>query len=308
MTLDEVELIIPNATLGKAQIANYTKPTAVSRRSVYVNAPYDVPPQKVNRIIVRAIADAWGVLSHPPPTVVTNGFDERGVQYWVRFFTVEFGKRDLVDGGVRDRIWYALQRNGIPIPPPAQAITWTRTPHDTKGTAHKRLSEREEALRCVDLFRLLSEENLARLAGLAQTRLFAPGEVIVRQGEVGAELYILVRGHVCVLVEQEDGHHLRAAELGPGSFFGEMSLMTGAPRTATVTTIGECELLVVGKLAFREVLEATPELSRRISEVMAERIAHQARLNGDARDRRDRGEDDSTGLLNRIRQFFALRD
>lgn len=310
VTLDEVELIIPNATLGKAQIANYTKPTNVSRRSVYVHAPYDVPPQRVNRIILKAIGDAWGVLSQPPPSVVTNAFDERGVQYWVRFFTTEFGKRDLVDGGVRDRIWYALQRHGIAIPPPAQAITWTRNVHDGAAAARGRLAEREEALRCVDLFRLLSPEHLAQLARRAQSRLFAPGEAIVKQGDAGAELFVLVRGHVCITVDQDDGQQLQAGELGPGSFFGEMSLMTGAPRTATAAAIGECELLVVDKLAFREVLEATPHLSERISQIMAERLARQAKLNGDARDRRGQDEPEVSfaGLLGRIKQFFALRD
>src|SRR5262249_52675301 len=124
VTLDEVELIIPNGTLGKAQINNFSKPTGLSRRSGDVHAPHHAPPQRVSQVILSAIADSWGVLKQPPPSVVTNAFDERGVQYWVRFFTTEFGRRDLVDGGVRDRIWYALQRNGIAIPPPALAVTW----------------------------------------------------------------------------------------------------------------------------------------------------------------------------------------
>src|SRR5262249_33393205 len=151
------------------------------RRSVYVNAPYDVPPQRVQRVILEAIAGAWGVLDQPPASVVTNAFDERGVQYWVRFFTVELGKRDLVDGGVRDRIWYALQRNGIAIPPPLRDVTWHQGRQDPEALTKNRTAQREVALRCVDLFRPLAEASLERLAQLAETRLFAANEVILRQ-------------------------------------------------------------------------------------------------------------------------------
>jgi CRP-like cAMP-binding protein len=216
-----------------------------------------------------------------------------------------------VDGGVRDRIWYALQRQGIPIPPPARAVTWHRGSHGPDAAARNRIAQREVALRCVDLFRPLSQENLVRLAQLAETRLFAANEVIIRQGDPGDEMFILLGGQVSVTLQQADGTGRRAADLGPGSFFGEMSLMTGAPRTATVTALEECELLVVCKFAFREILEATPELSWRICQVMAERRVRQAQQDGDARDRPETdplAEETSSGLLNLIRQFFALRD
>ncbi len=123
ITLDEVEVIVPNGALGVGRITNFTKPRTLSRRSVYVNAPYDAPPRHVHEIILAAIVDVWGVLKDPPPSVVTNKFDERGVEYWVRFFTAEFGSRDRVDGGVRDCVWYALQQAGIAIPGPLRTVT-----------------------------------------------------------------------------------------------------------------------------------------------------------------------------------------
>ena len=76
----------------------------------------------MQRVLLNAVTDAWGVLEQPPPSVITLAFDERGVQYWVRFFTNQFDKRDRVDSGVRDRIWYALNRQGIAIPPPLRGV------------------------------------------------------------------------------------------------------------------------------------------------------------------------------------------
>src|SRR6185436_2525909 len=86
-TLDEVEVIIPNATLAQAPIRNFSKPHAYSRRSVFVTAPYHVPTRQVQRLILDAISDAAGVLRQPPPSVVTHAFTESGVEYWIRYFT-----------------------------------------------------------------------------------------------------------------------------------------------------------------------------------------------------------------------------
>src|SRR4029078_2451471 len=87
LTPDKGGVIIPNGTLGVAYIANWTKPKDFARRSVYVHAPYDVPPRRGHETILNASAEGGGVLGEPAPSVVTHAFDERGVQYWVRFFT-----------------------------------------------------------------------------------------------------------------------------------------------------------------------------------------------------------------------------
>jgi len=94
VTLDKVYVTVPNSELARAPIRNFTKPERYSRRSIYVVAPYEVPSETVREIILDAVADAWGVLKNPPPSVVTNDFNERGVEYWIRVFTNEFGKRD----------------------------------------------------------------------------------------------------------------------------------------------------------------------------------------------------------------------
>jgi small-conductance mechanosensitive channel len=275
VTLDEVEVTVPNGTLGQGFITNFTRPRAYSRRSVYVHAPYDVPPQQVHRLILAAIADAWGVLREPPPSVVTHAFDERGVQYWVRFFTEEYARRDRVDGGVRDCIWYALSRAGVAIPGPLRTVT-LRPPADLPpGEAPA--ARRERALRHLDLFADLSAEDLNRLAQLSQSRLYAPGEVIVRQGEAGAEMFVILRGRVAVTVGHAGSPKLSVTELGPGAFFGEMSLLSGAPRAATVQAVDECELLAIGVATFRQLLTASPDLAGRVHGTVVER---QAQLGG----------------------------
>jgi small-conductance mechanosensitive channel/CRP-like cAMP-binding protein len=318
ITLDEVEVTVPNASLAKAPIRNFTKPTAVSRRSVYVAAPYAVPPLEVQRTILAAIADAPGVVKDPPPSVVTNLFGEYGIEYWVRFYTDQFHRRDGVDGAVRDRIWYALRRADVEIPYPHRTLEVHQVTEESSARETARLlDDRGRALRCVDIFRVLSDEELRRLAELTQRRLYAPGEVIVRQGDDSTELYIIEDGEVTVSVQrvggQADGGHdggspasVEVARLGRGKFFGEMALVTGDKRQATVRAATACQLLGVGREAVRPIMEKAPDLAERISAVLSER---QAQLDVHAAAPEERHEHDARvqkDLLERIKKFFAL--
>jgi small-conductance mechanosensitive channel/CRP-like cAMP-binding protein len=308
VTLDDVMVVVPNASLAKAPISNYTKPTAVSRRSAYVAAPYDVPPADVHRTILDAIADAPGVVKDPPPSVVTHTFGEYGIEYWIRYHTDQFHKRDGVDGGVRDRIWYALRRAGVEIPYPHRTLeVHTVTEESSARETRQRRDERERALRCVDILRVLSDEQRHGLAELAERRLYAAGEVIVRQGDETSELYIIERGEVVVSVLRSGAPSpTEVARLGPGKFFGEMALVTGALRQATVRAATSCQLLGVGREALQPIMAKAPDLAERISAVLAER---QAELDVHAAAPEERQQIEARvqkDLLDRIKKFFSL--
>lgn len=309
MTLDQVEVTIPNGVLAQSPIRNFTKPEKYSRRSVYVTAPYDVPPRKVARLIMDAISGSYGVLRQPPPTVVTNAFTERGVEYWVRFFTAEFDKRDGVDGGVRDRIWYALNREGITIPGPIRQVYLDRTPDSEQREELERIDDRKRALKNVDFLDELPDEAISRLANSAKRRLYAAGETIIEQGDSGTELFIIASGEVGVYVRHSSGYESEINRLGREQFFGEMSCMTGLKRSATVRAMTDCELYLVDKSAFQPILEETPELANHMSEVLALRQAElleHSKVVGDQRQPVSATQQRIV-LLDRIKDFFSLR-
>jgi small-conductance mechanosensitive channel/CRP-like cAMP-binding protein len=312
ITLDDVEVVVPNAGLAKAPITNFTKPTPVSRRSAYVAAPYDVPPLEVHRIVLSAISDAPGVVKDPPPSVVTHTFGEYGIEYWVRFYTDQFDQRDRVDGSVRDRIWYALRRAEVEIPYPHRTLDVHQVTEESSAReTRRRLDERDQALRCVDIFRVLSDEELRRLAALAQRRLYAPGEVIVRQGDGTTELYIIEQGEVEVTIHRASrvggaAATVQVARLGAGKFFGEMALVTGDKRQATVRAVTPCQLLGVGREAVQPIMEKAPDLAERISAVLSERQAQLDAGVAAPEERKEREAQVQKDLVNRIKKFFAL--
>jgi small-conductance mechanosensitive channel/CRP-like cAMP-binding protein len=312
VTLDDVEVIVPNGVLAKSPIKNFTKPSPISRRSVYVQAPYDVPPRRVHQAILDAIDGAQGVLPEPPPNVVTNRFADDGVEYWVRFWTDQFHKRDGVDGGVRDRIWYAFKRAGIGIPYPTRTVHVRHDDEETRARAAETATKRrEQVLHGVDFLGVLPTDELARVAHEARLRQYLGGEIIVRRGDRSTDFFIVERGEVAVCVPEagEGSAEREVARLAEGKFFGEMALMTGEPRTATVRASSDCELLVIGSETFKKSLESSPDLVERISHVLAER---QALLEEQASIRADGGGDGAVvaergaQLLSRIRSFFRL--
>jgi small-conductance mechanosensitive channel/CRP-like cAMP-binding protein len=304
LTLDEVEVIVPNATLAKAPIVNFTKPTHTSRRSLYVTAPVDVPPHLVHRTILEALAGSLGVLPDAPATVVTNAFVDGNVEYWVRFFTDQFHRRDVVDGTARDRIWYALRRIGVtPASSPNRAVHLQEVSTAARAREERDLEERERALRRVDFLAVLPDEQRRRLASTSAARLYVDGEAIVKKGESSAEMFLVESGEVRVAVDEAE-----IARLGPGQFFGEMALMTGEPRNATVRAAGACRLLVIDAPSMRAVLESASDLAVHVSRVIAERQAALEQESAAASLRRPpvTSEERSSQLLGRIRKFFSL--
>ena len=302
LTLDEAYVIIPNGQLAQASIRNFTKPDPWSRRSLYVVTPYDVSPQRVQRIILDAIRGSFGVLEHPAPSVVTNDFKERGVEHWVRLFTTDFDKRDRVDGMARDRIWFALARHGIEIPVATQAIRLTQLPAMREELPDAAVQRRAESLERVAILDALSPQQIGKLAAESADRVYAAGEPVIREGEAGESMFIVIEGRVEVTVREGDGPPVTLRTLGAGDYFGEMSLMTGARRRATVTAIEETRVLELQKGSFKRVLDARPELVGQLGAALQSRLAERTQAIAGA----ERNVPEEQDIFQTIREFFAM--
>ena len=302
ITLDEAYVIIPNGQLAQASIRNFTKPDPWSRRSLFVITPYSVPPQRVQQIILDALPGSFGVLEHPAPSVVTNAFTERGVEHWVRLFTTQFDKRDRVDGMARDRIWYALARHGIEIPVATHAVSLTPLPPPEPEKPAAVLDRRVATLDRLGLFAPLGNGLLRQLAADSLELVFAAAEPVIRQGDAGESMFVILSGRVEVTVRDQDGPEVRLAELTAGDFFGEMSLMTGAPRVATVTATEETRVMEVSKDSFRHVLEARPELVDELGRALHVRMAERAQAVAGITPTGPEVQD----IFRKIRDFFSL--
>lgn len=313
LTLDGVEVTIPNGMLAKAPIRNFTKPTPLVRRSLFVQGPYEVPPARAQEAILEALRGVDGIVDQPAPSVLLRSFDDSGITYWVRYHTREFQRAEAIDGDARARIWYAFSRAQISIPFPIRTLRMgSSEDEEQRRVQAEDERDRVEALESVAIFQALSPALLEQLARSSQSRLYARGEEIIAQGTEGDELFVIKHGQVTVSFVPPHGKALDGAEtelarLGPGDFFGEMSLMTGEARAASVRALEEVGLLVVDKAAFAPILDANPELAEKISALLADR---HDRLVSYAENRTPSQRPDLEvrrgQLLEKIRDFFSL--
>jgi CRP-like cAMP-binding protein len=234
--------------------------------------------------------------------VVTNDFKERGIEYWVRLFTSDFDKRDRVDGMARDRIWYALARHGIEIPVATHQVRLAQLPAPAVESPAMVVDRRVESLRRIGMLAMLGDTQIAQLAEENQERVYAAGEPVIRQGDAGDSLFVIMSGRVEVTARQADTPAVRLAMLEAGDYFGEMSLMTGAARSATVTAVVETRLLEVDKDSFRKLLAAQPGLVEQLGAALKLRLRERAEAMADA----GRPEPESQDIFRRIREFFSM--
>lgn len=299
-TSDRVVVTVPNGVLARAPITNFSRPTPLVRRSIYVDVPFDAPPGRVAQVLEAAAALVEDVVEHPPPNALVYEYTERGVRFWLRYYIVDYERREEISGAVFRNCWYAMAREGWEVPAARRRVQWE--PSRKESGREKDLARRVDVLERVDLLAPLSSAARQRLAELSKILPFGTGELIVRQGDEGGEWFIIVEGQVTVEVDRGLGP-VQVAELGRGEFFGEMSLMTGEPRVATVRAARECELLVVRRSAFQAALAEEPEVLALISEVLAERRAMLSEQN--LTESSARARDTAPVLLARIRRFFA---
>ena len=132
--------------------------------------------------------------------------------------------------------------------------------------------ERTELLAKVDLFSGLNKKALTSLAEYCVERLFKKGKTLIKQGDSGVGLYIIVSGKVKIVLETADGDELEMAVHGPGDFFGEMTVLDNAPRSASVIAMEDTKCLLLTAWDFKARIAVQPEIALKILPVVVKRF------------------------------------
>lgn len=280
------------------------------RRWVYFHVDFRAQPSDVIQVVQAAVRNATleRVATEPAPTCVLMDLAESYGRYAVRYWLKDLAADDPTDSEVRQVVFFALQRAGLRPAIPAHAVFVTQETDDRAAAkTQKQLERRSRVIGASALFRSLSEADKQELARSLQYSPFAPGEVMTRQGAEAHWLYLIEEGRASVRVS--DGTSERqVATVSDGGFFGEMSLLTGAPRAATVIAETDVECFRLDKQAFSRVLERRPELAATLAREIAERQANldAARQGLDEESARLRRHSEERDLLDRMKQFFGL--
>ena len=260
-------VVLPNNVVAREPILNYSEPAAPFRLEVEVGASYLVPPNKVKAALMEALRRSSRVLAAPAPDVLLAAFGDSAINYRVRFWIDDYAADEASRDEVRTAIYYAFQRHEIEIPWPIQ-IQYERqeTPPDASG----RIAEEERLLAEVDMFATLPPELRHQIALTAPMAVYGSGETIVRQGDAGQSMFVVLSGSVRVVLEPMRNE---VARIQRGGYFGEMSLLTGEPRSATVLALGDVSAVEIGAELFRRMAALHPDAIEKIGVAALERKA-----------------------------------
>lgn len=254
----------PHSMVAKMEIHNYSFPMRLHACEVQVGVHYQHPPSTVEVVLLRCAREVSGVCDQPPPEVRLSSYGDFSVLYTIKFWIEDFTRQQVIESDVRKRVWYHFRREHIEIPFPIREVHHRRYPVVTDAAA-----EHLQLLHEIEFLNVLTDEQRQGLAKRLATQIFARGETICREGEPGHTFYIVKSGQVEVSTQNGTGRAAVLRQMTAGEFFGEISLLTGEPRSATVVALEDTEVLTMTKEDMRAMLEANNQLADHISEVLA---------------------------------------
>jgi small-conductance mechanosensitive channel/CRP-like cAMP-binding protein len=316
-TRDWDTIIVPNSGLLAQSFTILGRRTAQPiqhRMWVYFNVDFRYAPAHVIDVVTDALlaAPMKNVAADPKPNVICmdlakdtrDSFGYYAVRYWLTDLAVD----DPTSSAVRARVYAALRRAGIPLARPASTTFFAPNEDDDDKARQERLSQKRlAAIESIEIFHALTVDEKHFLSNHLIYAPFTAGETMTRQGAVAHWLYIMTSGTADVRTHSE-GIEARVNTINAPGFFGEMGLMTGAPRTADVVALTDVECYRLDKEAFKKIITDRPEVVAEMSKMLAKRrvdlTAVTEGLDDEAKKAREATE--QAAIFRRIRNFFGL--
>lgn len=295
-------IIVPNNQFTKLILTNFSLPEEQSRMEIEYCIGFEFDTERVCDIILTALFSVEGIRDYKAPKVKVSATTLNGaiyqVRYWIFPTKLSPGRsRDYVNRAVIKYLKYA----GITM-----AYEKTDIYHSPMET---RLFNPEDLKRTlinnIPIFKSLSRENLDFLNSQLIERTFHKDTNIVNEGEAGEAMFVVSEGFASVIVKGEsDTESKVVGKIGPGQFFGEMSLVLGEPRSATVRAEKKCKLYEMNKKSLKAMFDRDPKLLNHIVTIIDSRKQKNENIlsESDIEEQEVRQKN----LMDKIEDFFKL--
>lgn len=268
-------LIFPHTNANTSTIRNFTSNGPYGNHLI-IGLDYSMPPHIAKELMHRISDNHPLILRSPPSIVRIKEFAESSINYeWINWQN-DFGESRKLRGDLQEQLWYALQREGFNFPFGVCDVRLTEThqlskPSQAEGaTAMQAVSQ---LLKTNPLFSNLSELQIQTMVKTSSLCTYGPGEVIVKENELGDSLFMLIDGHVRITKQSLAGKNSELSPLRKGDIFGEMTVFTDSPRTATVYSINKADLLEVSRQSIAQLIEEEPRLIEQFGQLINARQA-----------------------------------
>lgn len=304
-TLRREQVTLPNSSIAKANVVNYSRHGIVAR-DLTLGVAYAAPPNQVKAILLDVLAKTPQVAQDPPPRAFVLRFDDSAVTYQLRFFVKGYETAEDAVDALLGTVWYRFGREGIEIPYPQRTLHVQRPPPQKNVlVGAEELADTLQLLGTVDFLKPLGDDGRRELARSVRREVYGAGETIIRAGESGDAFHMVASGQVAVRALVGD-NEAEVARLGRGEFFGEMSLLTGEPRSATVLADTDAVLLTMHRAAFAEVLARHASVAQDLADILGQRRAElDARKQG-LTDDVGAARAESRRIFVRLRELFKV--
>jgi len=313
-TRDWQTVVIPNSLLMKNRFTILGRREGAPlqwRRGIRFMIDPAVPPARVISLIDEEMREIMmaNVARAPAPSCILVGFEAGNLFYELRYFLTDLQEDDFTDSVVRVHLFASLQRAGLRLAEEQRTVhAVAKDEAHAESVRQRELQRRLIMLKQVDLLAPLSEEERKFVAERLQYTPFARGDTITKQGSLAHWLYIIAFGEAEVRFEQPGRAPRVIGSVRAGQFFGEMGLLAGESRNATVVAKTDVECYRLDRAAFQALLLARPELANEVSRVVSARKPELESARAEAAEAMaNPPEPVQPALLERIQRFFGLK-
>lgn len=291
-------IMVPNSVIMQNIVTYHGNRGTEEKPALQVNVMlgYDMPPETAKALLLKVIREDREVLDDPEPLVRLIALNDSGITYQLRFSIDDPSRRIPVQDSLYSQIWYAVNRVGYSFPYPHRQIVTSESRQPFEFSKEQIAGY----LRDSGLFAMLEVQQVAALVEQAPIAVYGADEIVVRQGEVGSSLFIVLKGTLDVSIAGTP-----VGSIHQGSFFGEMSLLTGEPRTATVRATSEVWLAEITKEIMEPILHANPAMLDALSTILVER-ERKSRASRASRSETVAALPRNEDYLQRLKYFFGM--
>ena len=299
--------IVPNREIGNSTITVLSNPTSLTRDEVKVDMDYTIPVADAKRILmtsVMSVLEEYGFSEHPHPDVLVSGFPASGIEYTIRYWIYIW--EQIAPAVAKDHVLAAVMRNlrlnGL-SPAFSKLEHFSVDPPDllnppdlTKGM--------QQMITKLGIFEAMTIDENDFVAEQGKMKDWATGDIILKQGKKGESMFVMLNGLVKAYVTDKHGEEMYVGQIQSGEMFGEMSLLTGEPRSATIKAVTPVTTLEITQDILEKLLQKRPALGERLSEMMATRQRKSADIV--AQSHVDETQTLKTAIYGKMRKIFKL--
>ena len=293
---------IPNSVASESVIVNYNYPD--DRFGLYfkLETADHYQPAQVRKVLLDAVLAVKDVCRAPAPEIEFHGQGDSSAIFAVEFHVKDYKKRDEHMTAVWESVWNHLVQADIALATPCRFI------YEYEGSelADQRTFTPLAVLQNFELFQAFPDEVKAALSERLRTYRVSPNTRIMKEGDSGDSMFIIAGGVVGIWITLDDGSSIEVARRGPGDIIGEMALLTGEARTASVISISTALLYEMTKDDVAPYLQEQPEIAERLSEILTRRKLETSQAKDAHSTQEEEAKSLSRQFLTKIQTFFGL--